>query len=151
MHKQPAQMIVEFGIIAPILIILAFGILGFGRAFYTHLDLANAARSGALYAVSSPAKPCGTEAQRLALESQVQTQVRRTQPNLEWSSSPTSPPSWTPPAIALTCLSDRRSVTITNYQFDTMVPLLNSLLTSGTVEWDGVLSMSAAATMPLIS
>ncbi len=40
---------VEFGIIAPIFFLLVFGIIDFGRAFYTVHDLAAAAREGARY------------------------------------------------------------------------------------------------------
>jgi Flp pilus assembly protein TadG len=145
-RRHKAQSIVEFAFVAPILIILALGILGFGRAFYTYIDLANAARSGARYAASAPQKPCGTSAEKAALRAAVVAQVKSAQRNLEWS--PSSPR--TPPVITLECvvlnangtLVNARRVTITDYEFETYVYFLGT---------NGVVPISTAATMPLVN
>lgn len=43
---------VEFGLIAPIFFLLVFGIIDFGRAFYTSHDLAAAVREAGRYAAT---------------------------------------------------------------------------------------------------
>ena len=53
---------VEFGIIAPIFFLLVFGIIDFGRAFYTVHDLAAAVREGARYG-STLSDPAGRAAE----------------------------------------------------------------------------------------
>ena len=53
-HTQPpaqrGQAIVEFALVAPILIILIMGVFDLGLAFFTNITLQNAAREGARYA-----------------------------------------------------------------------------------------------------
>ncbi|UCF19996.1 MAG: pilus assembly protein [Gemmatimonadota bacterium] len=53
---------VEFGLIAPILFLLVFAIIDFGRAYYTVHDLAAAAREGARFAAPL-ADPVASEAE----------------------------------------------------------------------------------------
>ncbi len=48
---------VEFALLLPLLMILVVGILGFGQAYFTKIDLSNAAQEGARYAVVSPIVP----------------------------------------------------------------------------------------------
>jgi hypothetical protein len=47
MHKQRAQTVVEFAILAPVFTIILLGVIGFGRVFYAYIDIANEARAGA--------------------------------------------------------------------------------------------------------
>lgn len=49
-RNERGSVAVEFGLIAPIFFLLLFGIIDFGRAFYTVHDLAAAVREGARYA-----------------------------------------------------------------------------------------------------
>ncbi len=44
---ETGQTLVEFALVLPMLLILMFGIVDFGRAFYTWLTVTNAAREGA--------------------------------------------------------------------------------------------------------
>jgi Flp pilus assembly protein TadG len=54
MEKYQGQALVETALLLPILLILIFGIVDFGRAMYTKNSLNNAARSGARTAVVTP-------------------------------------------------------------------------------------------------
>jgi Flp pilus assembly protein TadG len=47
---------VEMALLLPVLVLLFMGIVEFGRAFYTAITLAHAARAGAQYGAQSPAK-----------------------------------------------------------------------------------------------
>jgi Flp pilus assembly protein TadG len=118
MHKQRAQTVVEFALLAPVMILLVLGILGVGRAFYTYVDLTSAARAGARYAIAQPATTCDTAG--------TQTQVKNSQLDLTWPAGV---------VITLTCPTDRRVVTITNYPFDTFTPGIGqiTLATSATL------------------
>lgn len=46
-RQEAGQTLVEFSLVLPILLILIFGLVDFGRAFYTWLVVTNAAREGA--------------------------------------------------------------------------------------------------------
>jgi hypothetical protein len=50
---QRSQGLVEFAIIAPVLLLLTFGIIDFGRALYMYITLQQAANEGARVAVKS--------------------------------------------------------------------------------------------------
>jgi Flp pilus assembly protein TadG len=45
--EQRAASMVEFAIVAPLLFLIVFGIIDFGRAFFLYNNLTNAARDGA--------------------------------------------------------------------------------------------------------
>ena len=49
-RSRQGQAIVEFALIAPILILLIMGVFDLGLAFFTNITLQNAAREGARYA-----------------------------------------------------------------------------------------------------
>ena len=53
---------VEFALILPLLILLIGGIIDFGRAYFTQIELTNAAREGARAAVVSTASTADIEA-----------------------------------------------------------------------------------------
>jgi hypothetical protein len=50
-HSQRSQGLTEFAIIAPIILLLTFGIIDFGRALYLYITLQQAANEGARVAV----------------------------------------------------------------------------------------------------
>ena len=50
----PAQALVEFALVLPILLLLILGVMDFGRLFYTKMVLTNAAREGANYLAYFP-------------------------------------------------------------------------------------------------
>ncbi len=55
--KQKGQALVEFALILPVLVLLVFGMVEFGRAMYLKNMLNNAARAGARAAVVTPNLP----------------------------------------------------------------------------------------------
>ena len=55
-RKEDGQYTVEFALVLPILILLIFGMLDFGWLFYNKIEVNNASREGARYAVIH----CGT-------------------------------------------------------------------------------------------
>lgn len=61
LKDERGSVAVEFGLIAPIFFLLVFGIIDFGRAFYTAHDLAAAAREGSRLASTLP-DPAGADA-----------------------------------------------------------------------------------------
>lgn len=52
--NSPAQALVEYALILPILLLLVIGAMDFGRMFYTKMVLINAAREGASYLSYNP-------------------------------------------------------------------------------------------------
>ena len=52
--NSPAQSLVEFALVLPILLLLILGVMDFGRMFYTKMVLTNAAREGANYLAYYP-------------------------------------------------------------------------------------------------
>ncbi len=52
--NPPAQALVEFALLLPILLVLILGVMDFGRMFYTKMILTNAAREGANYLAYFP-------------------------------------------------------------------------------------------------
>ena len=55
-HRQgtSGQALVEFAIVVPVLLLIALGIVDFGRVFHTYVALANAAREGARFCALYP-------------------------------------------------------------------------------------------------
>jgi Flp pilus assembly protein TadG len=65
--------VVEFAIIFPVLAMLVFGVIDFGRAFFLRNNLVSAVREGARYGATL-ANPCNGAAQTL-IQARVQTYV----------------------------------------------------------------------------
>ena len=60
-QTDTGQTLVEFAMVLPLMLILMFGIVDFGRAFYIWLTVTNAAREGArVGATQQPTGPIGT-------------------------------------------------------------------------------------------
>ncbi|MCG0274878.1 MAG: pilus assembly protein [Thermosediminibacteraceae bacterium] len=54
-RTQRGQAVVEFALVLPLLVLILFGVLEFGRIFHTYIVITNAAREGArLGAVGKP-------------------------------------------------------------------------------------------------
>jgi Flp pilus assembly protein TadG len=140
-------MAVEFAFVAPVLILLVLGILGLGRAFYTYVDLTNAARAGARYLAAQ--STCNDTS--ATLQANVKSAAETAQPNLKPLSTPTlkcAPldTTATPPIV----IPKARGVTLT-YLFDTRVPHITSFPFVGPIDLFGVIPLSASATMPVLS
>ncbi len=52
--------LVEFAIMLPILIVLLFGVIDYGRLLYTRIALHEAVQEGSIYAATHPDDPNGT-------------------------------------------------------------------------------------------
>ena len=52
--NSPAQALVEFALVLPLLLLVILGVMDFGRMFYTKMVLTNAAREGANYLAYYP-------------------------------------------------------------------------------------------------
>jgi len=50
----PAQALVEFAVVLPVLLLLVGGAIDFGRLFYTRVSIENAAKEGAFFGASHP-------------------------------------------------------------------------------------------------
>ncbi|MBN1485128.1 MAG: pilus assembly protein [Chloroflexia bacterium] len=58
-EKRRGQTVVEFALILPILLLIALGLIEFGRAFFVYSVVSNAAREGARYGMVHPRDPDG--------------------------------------------------------------------------------------------
>jgi Flp pilus assembly protein TadG len=120
--------LVEFAIVATLFLSVLFGVLEFGRLFWTHNALRDAARRGVRYATVRKNDAAGIQA--------VKNMVVYGDPNA-------NPATATPVASGLTTanvsveyqnyngilLSSRSTVSITNYQFQFSVPLIGGTMT----------------------
>jgi len=56
---ESGQELIEFALVVPLLMLILFGVLDLGRAFYASITIANAAREGARYAMFYPGDTAG--------------------------------------------------------------------------------------------
>ena len=54
-RDQRGQSIVELALLLPVLLVIAMGVVDFGRAMYAYVAVSNAAQAGAEYASRNPA------------------------------------------------------------------------------------------------
>ena len=118
-QRDRAAALVEFAMVAPILFLLLFGIVDFGRAFFTMNNLYSAVREGARFA-SVQGNPANTG----AIQARVQQYVASF-----GGAAPTGTVTLdaAPPATSLI------TVSIVGYQFNPITPLpsmINQTLTT---------------------
>ena len=58
-HSESGSSLVEMAVIMPVLTLLLFGVVDFGRAYYLTIELAGAARAGAMYGSQYPTDSSG--------------------------------------------------------------------------------------------
>src|SRR5947209_14683835 len=81
-NSQRSQAIVEFSLIAPILIILLFGIVDFGRLIYVYATLNQAVNEGARMAIhDSPLLPTNVDIQTAVRQHAVDVSLANPCPN----------------------------------------------------------------------
>lgn len=112
-HDECGALIVEFGLIVPILFVLVFGIVDFGRAYFTMNNLSAAVREGARYGAVLETPGDGTWPdsikQRVVNFSYTFGGARLATPNVAMSIDP-----------------DTTMLTVTaNYTFRPITPLVN--------------------------
>lgn len=57
--KEKGQELIEFAILLPLLLLIAFGVLDLGRIFHVAITITNASREGARYGTFFPADAAG--------------------------------------------------------------------------------------------
>src|SRR5438477_3110018 len=81
-NPQRSQGIVEFSLIAPILVVLLFGIIDFGRLVYVYSTLNQAANEGARMAIrDSPLLPTNQDVQTAVRQHAVDVSLANPCPN----------------------------------------------------------------------
>ena len=107
---------VEFAIVAPLLFLLIFGIIDFGRALFLYNNLQDSARRAARLAAVQLPDPCASTA---LIQSSARSYIR------EFNNSPSAASA----VVNVTCTRDaaarvtRVSVQIANYPFRSLLPV----------------------------
>jgi len=137
-RRQSAQAVIELALVMPIMLWFGLGALDYGRAFHTYLGLTNAAREGARRATLL-APDCDAY-----VVAEIHNAVQNEQSDLSVSDS----------AIGVDCsLGDRRTVTISNYQFVPVTPFIGGALQTdptGVTCPTGTLCFTTRATLPVM-
>lgn len=127
-HRQRGQSVVELALLMPILLWFCLGLVDFGRAFYTHVGLTNAAREGARYAAAT-APACD--------QSPIKAKARAEQTLLGLTDA----------MITVDCsVADRRTVRIT-FAFAPITPFVANALDNP--DGSGSIPLTTWATMPV--
>jgi Flp pilus assembly protein TadG len=127
---------VEFAIVLPVLLLLVFGIIDFGRALYTQNNLTSAVREGARFAAAYMPDPSATAGATAAIQNRVETYLQ----SLGWTANPTATVSYIQGGGGLQSIT----VEIRNYQLEPITPLANliglaaiPIGASATFRWEG--------------
>ncbi|MGH9415581.1 MAG: TadE/TadG family type IV pilus assembly protein [Terriglobales bacterium] len=112
---------VEFALVAPLVMALMFGMVEMGLALYTYHFVASAARQGARYAIVRGAKCDSWASACPASASDVQTYVRSLDPGAIDASSLNVTTSWSPDNSP----GNRVTVTV-QYAFGLNVPFISA-------------------------
>ncbi len=111
---------VEFAVATPLLLLLAFGVIDFGRAFYVYNKLSSTVRDAARYGAAQGAGPTGT-----MTTAQLQTRVTGRISSVilgEYGLTGSAAPASAQVAVQVTPTDV--VVTIQNYQFNAWLPIL---------------------------
>lgn len=116
---EQGQSIVELALIFPLLLLIMTGILDLGRAYYSYLQLTNAAREGARYGASYPKNDINI--QDAAVSAAASSNVPITRNNVEVSKTGTSSGS----TVSVTVKVDFQFITAYIFRVGT-IPLRNT-------------------------
>lgn len=126
-NNQRGAALVEFAIVATVFLTVLFSVLEFGRLFWTHNALRDAARRGARYATIRKNDAAGIQA--------VKNMVVYGDPNADPTVASPVVSGLQTSDVAVQyqnyggiLLSSRATVSITNYQFQFSVPLIGGTL-----------------------
>ena len=79
---QRSQALVEFAIVAPILLVLLFGVVDFGRVIYTYVTLNQAVNEGARVAIrASPLLPTNADVEQAVKQHAIDVSLANPCPN----------------------------------------------------------------------
>jgi Flp pilus assembly protein TadG len=135
--SEKAAALVEFAIVLPILLLIVFGIVDFGRALYTANNLTSAVREGARLASTQISPDATVAAQKTAVSNAVKAYVVAFGGN---AGAPTVSESFSgaPPNM------QSITVSIVNYPFTPITPLAGwiglgtiQMSPSATFRWEG--------------
>jgi hypothetical protein len=124
---QSGQSLMEFAIVLPLLLLIAFGIIEFGRAYYQYNTLSKAIRNGARYMSFHPYDNTNiSNAQNMVVYGQTSGGSTPVLPGLTPSMISVTPSGGTPPYDPI---NPPQSVTVAvvNYPFNSLVPGIISL------------------------
>jgi Flp pilus assembly protein TadG len=127
-NKQRGAALFEFAIVATVFLTMIFGVIEFGRFFWTHNALRDAARKGARYATIRKNDSAGIQA--------VKYMVVYGDPNANPATATPVVPGLTTSNVAVeyqnysgVLLGSRTSVSIVNYQFQFALPFVGATTT----------------------
>ena len=129
---ESGQSLMEFAIALPLLLLIAFGITEFGRAYYQYNTLSKAIRNGARYISSHPYDTANiTNTQNMVVYGQTSGSGTPVLPGLTPSMIAVTPSGGTSPYNAI---SPPQSVTVgvVSYPFNPLVPGVISVLKNAT-------------------
>ncbi len=110
-RSERAAAMVEFAVVVPLLILLAFGTIDYGRVYYVFNALSSIARDGARYGAAQDAPTVA------AIKSRVRTVIA---PQYLRAGAPVP----TDAQLAVTVTATDVIVTVQNYPFDAWGPVL---------------------------
>jgi Flp pilus assembly protein TadG len=115
-RRESGAAMVEFALVAPLLILLASGVIDLGRAFKQYNTLSQAVRDGARFAATHPNVAQATLAARVAarVDSTFRTEAGASKPTTNASLS------------CSTLNNNQYTVTVTSYAYDPLTPFIPS-------------------------
>ena len=129
---QRGQSLMEFALVLPLLLLMAFGITEFGRAYYQYNTLSKAIRNGARYMSSHPYDNANiTSTQNMVVYGQSSGSGTPVLPGLTPSMIAVTPNGGTSPYDAINP-PQSVSVGVVNYPFSPLVPGVISVLKNAT-------------------
>ena len=121
-RSERGSNLVEFALVAPVLIVILFGIADVGRAFYDYISMTNAVREGARYAARDPLETAAV----------IQTKMQDEIDSFDASLSCTLPPEVTTETdVDASGKGRAKRVTLT-CTFNTITPLVGPITMSAT-------------------
>jgi len=135
LKRERAQSLVEFGMILPVLLIMAFGVIDFGMGLHSWITLTNATREGARLAAVHAASSGDTDCNPLPAVGTIERRICDTGANLNADNMTITVTNADPAGT-----ESGEPVTVTvNYEYDLVTPFaalmqIPSLTMSSTVE-----------------
>ncbi len=122
LRSQKAQTLVEFALVFPVLLVITYGIIEFGRMLFIYTEVTSAAREGSRYgAAASTYKDC-TGIRNAAMSQLLLIPKSSVAVDIQYTHYPTPPTCVVNYSGANLVLGDRVVVTVTA-QFSTIIPL----------------------------
>jgi Flp pilus assembly protein TadG len=146
--SERSQSLVEFSLVVPILMLLALGIVDFGMAFKSYVELTNASREGARYAVvGNPAGVWPTDC-TVIYKGNVVNRVCQAAAGMDLTAE-----CGTTPCVSVTYPNGHtsgKSVVVTaEYRYNLITPLSGIMTLVSGGSFDGYFDLSSSSDMRL--